>query len=474
MQRRIWIKQLSSAALYYNPIVKYASLFSGDDALNKKMFGKDFAWGVSTAAAQIEGAATEYGKGKSIWDEFSSHKGKIKTDESPEKACDFYHSYKTDIALIKQLGFTNFRFSISWPRIFPDGYGYMNQNGIDFYNNVIDTCLELGITPWVTLYHWDLPQALQNKGGWINREILLWFSEYVHICANKFGDRVKNWMVLNEPLAFTSLGYLLGIHAPGMKGFKHFFSAVHHAALCQSLGGQILRNNVEDANVGTTFSCAPIYAYNENNKHNEAVKRYDAFVNRLFLEPSLGLGYPIHDLPVLKHLEKCYKSNDENKLAFDFDFIGIQNYTRYVVRDNIFIPYLHGLQVPPKKLGNDTTDMKWEVYPDGLYKIVKQFSAYKGIKKIMITENGAAFHDGLDNGLIHDNQRVNYFKEYLAQVLKAKNEGINVDGYFVWSLLDNFEWAEGYRPRFGLVYVDFNTQQRILKDSALWFKDFLK
>ncbi|OFY87909.1 MAG: beta-glucosidase [Bacteroidetes bacterium RIFCSPLOWO2_12_FULL_31_6] len=442
--------------------------------LNKNLFGEGFVWGVSTAAVQIEGAASEEGKSKSIWDEFSVHKGNIKTNETPEKACDFYHLYKQDIALIKKLGFNNFRFSISWSRIFPDGFGYMNKSGIDYYNKVIDTCLESGITPWITLYHWDLPQALQNKGGWTNREILLWFSEYVNICANKFGDRVKNWMVLNEPLAFTSLGYLFGMHAPGMKGFKHFFPAVHHAALCQSLAGKILRDNVINANIGTTFSCAPIYANNENHKHHEAVKRYDAFVNRLFIEPALGLGYPINDLPLLKHVEKYLKNGDENKLAFDFDFIGIQNYTRYVVKENVLIPYLHGLRVPPKKLSNEITDMKWEIYPDGLYKILKQFSEYKGVKKIIITENGAAFNDVVDKGYIHDNLRIKYFNDYLAQVLKAKNEGVNVAGYFVWSLLDNFEWAEGYKPRFGLVYVDFKTQNRILKDSANWFADFLK
>lgn len=473
MQRRQLIKQLASGALLFNPYVKLFSNFS-ETPFNKGLLGNDFMWGVSTAAAQIEGAANKDGKGPSIWDTFSHIKGKIKTNETTDVACDFYQHYASDIALIKQLGFKHFRFSISWPRIFPNGIGAINQKGIDFYHKVIDTCLESGITPWVTLYHWDLPQALQNKGGWVNRDVINWFSEYATTCTKIYGDKVKNWMVLNEPLAFTSLGYLLGLHAPGQRGFKHFFPAVHHASICQAEGGRIIRENVKQSLIGTTFSCGPIYANNENRKQHEAVKRYDAFINRLFIEPALGMGYPVNDLPVLKHLSNYIKNDDEAKLTFDFDFIGLQNYTRYVIKENVLVPYLKGTKVSPKKLGNEITDMKWEVHPEGVYKILKQFSNYKGVNKIIITENGAAFPDVVDNDGIHDKQREAYFKNYLEQILKAKNEGVNVQGYFVWSLLDNFEWAEGYRPRFGLVHVDFATQKRIIKDSGYWFKGFLR
>lgn len=474
MQRRQWIKQSAASALLFNPSIQFFSSILDKEPLRKQLFGDDFLWGVSTAATQIEGAAYEDGKTPSIWDYFSNQKGKIKTAETPEVACDFYHRYTTDIALIKELGFQHFRFSISWSRVLPNGIGSINQKGIDFYHKIIDHCLELNITPWVTLYHWDLPQCLQEKGGWMNREVIHWFSEYVTVCSKAFGDKVKNWMVLNEPLAYTSLGYLFGVHAPGLRGFKHFLPTVHHTVLCQAEGGRILRDNVKHAHIGTTFSCSAIYAYNETSNHSTAVKRYDAFVNRLFIEPALGLGYPVKDLPLLKHMEKYNKPGDEEKVIFDFDFIGLQNYTRYVVKENPFIPYIKGLTVSPKKLNHSLTEMNWEVYPEGIYRILKQFSAYVGIKKIIITENGAAFKDIVDHTSIHDKERIAYFENYLSQVLKAQREGVNVKGYFIWSLLDNFEWAEGYRPRFGLVYVDFATQKRMLKDSAYWFKDFLQ
>ncbi len=397
-----------------------------------------------------------------------------KKDQTGDIACDFYHKYSSDLNIIKELNFNAFRFSLSWPRILPTGKNSVNKSGIDFYQRLIDACLDRGIEPWITLYHWDLPQNLENQGGWTNRKIVDWFSEYALLCAKSFGDRVKNWMILNEPVAFTSLGYLLGIHAPGKYGLKYFIPAVHHAALCQSIGGRILKENIENARIGTCFSISVVDSFSQKEDDLLAVKKYDAFLNRLFIEPSLGMGYPVSDLPVLSRIEKYFQPNDLSLLKFDFDFIGVQNYTRIMVKSNPLIPIVHGIPISPKRRKVDlVTQMGWEVYPEGIYLALKFYNKYP-IKEIYITENGAAFKDIIIQGQIHDKERIKFFTEYLKQVLKAKKEGINLKGYFVWSLLDNFEWAEGYKPRFGLVYIDYPTQKRIIKDSGLWFKDFLR
>jgi beta-glucosidase len=443
-----------------------------ENELNSTDFGKDFLWGVATSAYQVEGAYKADGKGLSVWDRFS-HDGNCKDGQTGDKACDFYHRYPDDIRIAKDLNFNAFRFSLSWPRILPSGTGNANLKGIDFYHRVIDTCLEQGIEPWMTLFHWDLPQALQDRGGWRNREVTDAFSEYALLCAKSFGDRIKNWMVLNEPFAFTTLGYFLGMFAPGKYGLKNFLPAVHHAALCQGIGGRIIKENVKDAHVGTTYSISVVDPYENKEENLPAVTKYDALLNRLFIEPACGSGYPVADLPFISGIEKHIRAGDTNILKFDFDFIGVQNYTRVVVRNNSMMPYLHGLPVSPKrkKLG-PVTEMGWEVYPEGIYRALKFYEKYK-IPELYITENGAAYKDVLIQGKIHDNERISFYKEYLTQVLKARKEGLNVKGFFAWSLLDNFEWAEGYSKRFGLVYVDFKTQTRYIKDSGYWFRDLL-
>mgnify|MGYP003609951064 FL=1 len=441
--------------------------------LNKNQFGEDFLWGVSTAAFQIEGAHDADGKGSSIWDVFTSQKGKIKNDHHAVTACDFYNSYQTDIDLIRELNIPNFRFSISWPRIMPTGVHPVNQAGIDYYNKIIDSLLESGIEPWITLYHWDLPHALEVKGGWTNRESVTWFSDYVAVCAHYFGDRVKNWMVINEPSVFTGAGYFLGIHAPGKKGISNYLKAMHHVTLATAKGAKVLRNAIPDANIGTTFSCTHIEPATQNAKDIEAAKRVDTLLNRTFIEPILGLGYPQKDLPVLKKLNNYILEDDLNNLDFHFDFIGLQCYTREVVKSSLLIPYIGAELVSADKRNVISTEMGWEVYPPALYHVLKKFNEYKGIKKIIITENGAAFADTVTNGKVFDIKRTHYIQDHLEQILKAKEEGLNVEGYFVWSLTDNFEWAEGYNARFGLIHVDFNTQKRTIKNSGLWFKDFL-
>jgi beta-glucosidase len=437
-------------------------------------FGNDFLWGVATAAAQIEGAAESYGKGLSIWDTFSRRSGKIKKGHQLTTACDFYHSYKDDIALVKLLGFKVFRFSISWPRILPIGKGKVNKDGILFYHQVIDECLAQEIVPYVTLYHWDLPDALEDEGGWTAFSVNHSFNQFVRLCAKEYGDKVKNWIVLNEPFGFTSLGYMLGVHAPGKTGLTNFFSAVHHTAIAQADGGRILRAEVKDANIGTSFSCSEIIPYTERESDLLAAKRVDCLMNRLFVEPLLGMGYPTADWEVLEKFSIQHSTwRHTERLTFDFDFIGIQNYFPLTIKYNAFVPVVQAWEVKAKSRKRPHTAMGWEINANSFYNIIKQFSAYPGIRNIMITENGAAYHDKIVGQKVNDQERIDYFQQYLAAVLKAKQEGLNITGYMAWTLMDNFEWAEGFNARFGLVYNDFKTQQRIIKNSGLWFKDFL-
>jgi len=442
-------------------------------AFSKSDFGPGFSWGVATSAYQIEGAVSEDGRSPSIWDTFSHTPGKIKTGENGDVACDFYHRYQGDIAFIRQMNMQVHRFSLAWPRILPGGTGPVNPKGLDFYHRVIDRTLELGLKPWVTLYHWDLPQVLEDKGGWINREIVSWFGEYVEVCARAFGDKVKHWMVLNEPTVFTALGYMQGKHAPGRKGLGNFLPAVHHAAMAQAEGGRILRANVKDAQIGTTFSASYVEAAGPTWLSRAAAASYDAVVNRLFIEPALGLGYPWKAAPFLLALKRYIRPGDMEKLAFDFDFIGLQTYFRQQVRFDPLALGTFAREIPHAERGGELTEMGWEVWPENIYLLLKQFSAYKGVKRIIITENGAAFPDTPQGERVQDPKRIQFIQDHLAQVLRAKREGVPVEGYFYWSLLDNFEWAEGYRPRFGLVYVDYPTQKRILKDSGRWFGEFL-
>jgi beta-glucosidase len=443
-------------------------------AFTKDDFGDDFKWGVSTAAYQIEGAFNEDGKGPSIWDEFVKRSAKIAGKQHAETACDFYHRYEADLDIIRTLNIPNHRFSISWSRILPGGTGRVNSKGIDFYNRLIDRSLELGITPWVTLYHWDLPLNLHRQGGWTNRDIVHWFNDYIEQCSKYFGDRVKNWIILNEPTVFTGAGYFLGVHAPGKKGLKNFLSAVHHAALCQAEGGRTMRQLQPGSNIGTTFSCSHIQPRRITQKDITASAKADVLLNRMFIEPLLGMGYPTGDLHILRRIEAFIKPGDEARLAFDMDFIGIQNYTREIVAHSPLTPFIHAKIIKAGKRNVERTVMDWEVYPQSIYHILKKFSAYKNVPRLIVTENGAAFNDELKDGQIDDHKRAKFLKDYIGQVLRAKNEGVPVDGYFIWTLLDNFEWAEGYYPKFGLVHVDFSTQQRIIKSSGHWYKTFLE
>ncbi|HNK99798.1 MAG: beta-glucosidase [Leptospirales bacterium] len=440
--------------------------------MNRTEFGPDFVFGTATAAYQIEGAWQEDGKGESIWDRFSHTRGKIENNQTGDVACDHYHRFESDLVILKSLGIQHYRFSISWSRIFPEGRGRVEQRGVDFYKRLIAACAARGITPWVTLFHWDLPQALEDKGGWPARDTLDAFLEYVDFCTRTFSE-IKNWMILNEPMVFTGGGYLIGVHAPGKRSPSKFFAAAHHAALAQAEGGRITRANCPGAQVGSTYSMTHAEAWSFAPRHQAARDRFDAVINRLFLDPACGRGYPWDTVPSLKKIQKHMKSGDDAKLKCDFDFIGIQNYTRDVVRRSILMPYVWARPVSAKKRRVPETEMGWEVYPQGIYELLRKFGSYPEIKKIYVTENGAAFPDQVQDGRVHDEKRIAFLRAYIGEVIRAKRDGSPVHGYFVWSFLDNFEWAFGYRPRFGLVHVDYETQVRIPKDSALFYRDLI-
>lgn len=437
-------------------------------------FGNHFLWGVAMAAAQNEGAWNEDGRGPSVWDVFARRKGKIKGGARPAVATDFYHRFKDDLLLVKAMGFNSFRFSLSWSRIMPDGSGKVNQAGINFYHRLIDECLKQGIEPFITLYHWDLPQALEQKGGWTSHLMNRWFIRYATVCAEAFGDRAKNWIVLNEPFGFTSLGYMLGRHAPGKTGLDNFLKAVHHAALAQADGGRVLRSEISNAYIGTSFSCSAVHPHTASAADAEAARKTDILLNRLFIEPLLGKGYPNENFKLIEKLELLNKSwKYTERLRFDMDFIGLQNYFPLVVKHSAFIPYVNAMEVKAATRKVPHTAMGWEISPEGFQAILRKFWKYGAVKEIIVTESGAAFTDKLVNGQVQDTERMQYHQQYLKALLQAKKEGIKIKGYMAWTLTDNFEWSEGYHARFGLVHTDFKTQLRTVKQSGYWFRDFL-
>lgn len=436
-------------------------------------FGNDFKWGVASASFQTEGAWNTDGKGESIWDHFSRKSGKIERGENADTAADFYHRYEEDIELIRSMNFKVFRFSLSWPRILPGGTGKINRAGLDFYHRVIEKCLNAGLEPWITIYHWDLPQALEVQGGWTSRKIVDWFSEFVNLVTLEYGNKVKTWMVMNEQFSFTAGGYLAGFLAPGRHGVNGFLKAVHHSVLCNAEGGRIIRNNIPDAQVGTTFFTAHIEPSDQQEKNRAAAMRIDSGINRLFIEPSLGMGYPVEHLSVLKKIDKFKLDGDDQRMVFDFDFIGIQYYFRAVVEKSI-LPIVRANEIKAADRGVPMNEMGYEIYPEGLYDVIKKFSQYKGIRSLIVTENGTCVADQIKDDKVRDKQRTRYFKNHLSYVLKAKGEGIPVNGYLAWAPTDNFEWDKGYRTRFGLVYIDFTTQKRTMKSSGKWFRKFLE
>jgi beta-glucosidase len=432
-------------------------------------FPSDFVWGAATAAYQIEGAWDEDGKGESIWDRFSHTPGKISGGDTGDIACDHYHRWQDDINLMKEIGLQAYRFSISWPRLIPEGRGEINQSGIDFYSQLVDELLEKEIEPYITLYHWDLPQAMQDQNGWPARSTAEAFVEYADLASRKLGDRVKHWITFNEPFVSAWVGYMEGRHAPGHKDVDEMLAAAHHLLLAHGWAVPVIRANVPDSQVGIVLNLSGKVPASNSIADRAAAWREDGILNRWYLDPLSGRGYP---LDIVEHFGRpvdFIQPGDLKSIAIPNDFIGVNYYTRGVVRSEA-IPEAEN-ESRTVFVNPNPTEMGWEVYPEGLYEILGRIHFDYNFPKIYITENGAAYPDTVDeHGQVDDPLRIAYIKGHLKSVSKAIEAGVPVKGYFAWSLMDNFEWAFGYAKRFGLIYVDFETQKRILKNSANWYK----
>jgi beta-glucosidase len=441
--------------------------------IKKSDFPNDFIWGTATAAYQIEGAWNKDGKGESIWDRFCHQDGNILNNDTGDVACDHYHRWEQDLDLLKQFDIKNYRFSIAWTRILPDGIGEINQAGVDFYNKLIDGMIDRGITPWVTMYHWDLPQALQDKGGWTNRDIVEWFKNYAETLVKLYGDRVKNWIVHNEPSVQAWLGYGLGFNAPGFKGEDSYLSALHHINLSIAEGYRITKKICPDAYIGSSYTLIPTPP--ESEKDKSVVDQMFGFWNTNHFDPLFKGEYPI---AIRDQMKQYILDGDSDLMKVDLDFIGIQHYsTIYAKQDSKRGLFNTFFGRPPENV--KLTDIGWEINGQYFADIIQWLSDNYGLKDkkqdIIITENGAAFFDKLDHdGKCNDQYRIDYFNEYLSSVMNCLEKNIPLKGYFIWSLLDNFEWAEGYKMRFGLIHVNYKTQARTPKLSMQWYGDFLK
>jgi beta-glucosidase len=429
-------------------------------------FPDGFRWGTATAAYQIEGAWNLDGKAPSIWDVFAHTPGKIHGGDTGDVACDHYHRYRDDVALMAELGLDSYRFSISWPRVIPTGTGTPNAAGLEFYSRLVDALLERGIAPFITLYHWDLPQALQERGGWGTRESADWFGEYAALLGRTLGDRVKDWITFNEPMAFLVLGHVFGLHAPGLTDPALAYQASHHMNLAHGDAVRALRATVPNAAVGITQVSMPCYPASDDPADRDAARRYDGFVNRWYWEPTLLGRYPHDVLDRLGALAPRIAPGDLERMAPRLDFFGHNSYTRAVVRHDADAALVGATTI---KSGNPATAMGWEIYPDHLYDALTRITRDYGAPDIYITENGAAFDDHVVEGQVDDAERSSYLREHLAACHRAIADGVRLRGYFCWSLLDNFEWTFGFSKRFGIVYTDYATQQRLVKASGRFF-----
>lgn len=445
------------------------------------MFGKDFIWGAATAACQIEGASYEDGKGKSIWDSFAEVEGNIQGNDTPKEACDHYHRMKEDVAIMKKIGVKAYRFSISWPRILPEGTGKINQKGIDFYSELIDELLKNGIEPYITLYHWDLPHALHLQGGWMNRNIVDWFAEYAKIVVENFSERVKNYMTLNEPQGFVGAGYLIAMHAPGYKVTpEEGFIIAHNVLMAHGKAVEVMREYAkQEIKIGVA-SCGDVFFPDTEKTEDIEAARSIMFEmqenprgigNRVnWLTDPIYLGhYPEDGLrKYYKYLPK-FTEREMGLIHQPIDFMGQNIYQGIRVRADED----GRAQIVTPDTGCQMTACGWQVTPECLYWGIRFLYERYGMD-IFITENGCSCFDFVsEDGGVHDVARIDYLSRHLSNVERAVDEKIPVRGYFMWSLMDNFEWTSGYSQRFGMVYVDYKTKKRILKDSAYWYQNFI-
>ncbi|HTV12404.1 MAG TPA: GH1 family beta-glucosidase [Acidimicrobiales bacterium] len=430
---------------------------------------RDFVWGVATAAYQIEGWPLADGAGSCIWHEFSHTPGTVYKGQNGDFAADHYHRWREDVALMARLGIGAYRFSVRWPRVLPDGRGPVNAAGIAFYDRLVDALLEAGIVPFVTLFHWDLPSALFRLGGWSNPEIAGWFADYCTVVADALGDRVRNWVTLNEPFVVSAEGHLAGAHAPGMRNIFQAMSSVHNQLRAHTAGFHALKAHDSLASVGLVAHNSAVWPSSESEKDVLATERAEAWHNfPLFLDPLVHGRYPraLEDR-LAPFLPPGYE-DDMEAIQAPPDFVGLNYYQGYRARhsDRNWLGYSR--VVTPEA---PHTTMNWAIEPEGLYRVITQAHEQYKLPAIYITENGASFEDHVVNGAVHDSARQAYLRSHISSTLRARDEGVPVKGYFVWSLLDNFEWALGYSKRFGLVYVDFQTQERTVKDSGLWYSE---
>jgi len=430
----------------------------------------DFVWGAATASFQIEGATNEDGRGESVWDRFCATPGKVRNDDDGVVACDFYHRYREDIAIMRELGIDAFRFSIAWPRVLPEGRGTVNAKGLDFYDRLVDELLGNGITPFATLFHWDTPQVLEDQGGWPDRAIVGAFEEYVTAVAERLGDRVKHWITHNEPWVVSWIGYGWGHHAPGRTSDADALATSHHLLLSHGKAVEILRSLSSDSQVGITLNLDHVYAETPSAEDEAAALWVDGFHNRWFLDPLFKGSYPQDMLDAWADIAPPIQDGDLETIAAPIDFLGVNNYTSPLVAAG---PDGGRSQIVRRE-DVDRTDMGWEVVPGGLRDLLVRLTRDYDPKAIYVTENGAAYGDVLGHdGAVEDPERQAYLEAYISAAAEAVAEGAPLRGYFAWSLLDNFEWAWGYWKRFGLVYVDYPTLERVPKGSFYWYRDLI-
>lgn len=449
--------------------------------MNARLFPDGFLWGVATSAYQIEGATRERGRGESIWDRFASVPGNIQDGSDGSVACDHFHRWREDLALMKRLGVRSYRFSVAWARVMPRGHGAVNQAGLDFYDALVDRMLEEGIRPFATLNHWDLPQALQDAGGWPERRTAEAFVAYAEAVSMRLGDRVRDWTTHNEPWCIATLGHELGMHAPGVRDPVAALRTSHHLLLSHGWAVPVLRRNSPDARVGIVLNLAPPYPASESRADREASRRFDGQFNRWYLDPIFLGRYPpdaVEDRVRDGHLPDgampWIQPADLAAIAAPIDYLGINYYSRAVLRSDR-IPEAENA---PRTIVEDPpearTDMGWEVHPPGLHDLLLRIHRDYRPPVIHVTECGAAFDDGPGaDGRIRDDRRVEFLRGHLLAAHRAIADGVPLAGFFVWTLLDNFEWQHGYTRRFGVVWTDRETLERIPKDSALWYRDVI-
>ena len=441
-------------------------------------FPKGFVFGTATSSYQIEGAAHEDGRGESIWDRFARVPGKVEDGTNGDVACDHYHRFKDDIGLMRELGLHAYRFSTAWPRVFPDGRGQVNQKGVDFYSRLVDALLEAGITPYLTLYHWDLPQKLQDEGGWAARSTVEAFATFADVMSRALGDRVSHWITHNEPWCAGMLSHQVGRHAPGLTDWGTALIASHHLLLSHGRAVPILRANAKKgAEVGITLNLTPAEPASPSLADREACRFFDGYFNRWFLDPIYGRKYPadmVEDYAAAGYFTPdmpFVREGDLTAIAADSDFLGVNYYVRDVSRSKV--PEAENL---PRTvhLRPEVTEMDWEVYPEGLFEILTRVHLTYRPRKLYVTENGAAYSEGPDErGRVNDARRVAFVRDHLREAHRAIQAGAPLAGYFLWSLLDNYEWDRGYSQRFGITWVDYDTQRRILKDSARYYQEVI-